>query len=166
MEITMRIDRWISGTAVRKRSGLALMVVAVLFVTGAWAAAPADKTYASPEDAVNALVAALKAHDRAATLAVLGNVGEWISSGDKVADRAVGDRFVAAYDAKHAITRDGDTAKLVIGNDDFPFAFPIVKTGERWRFDTEAGKDELLARRIGENELDPGEVREGSGERG
>jgi len=154
MEITMRIDCWINGIAARKGSRLALMLVAVLIVTGAWAAAPADKTYASPEDAVNALVAALKAHDRAATLAVLGNVGEWISSGDKVADRAVGDRFVAAYDAKHAITRDGDTAKLVIGNDDFPFAFPIVKTGERWRFDTEAGKDELLARRIGENELD------------
>ncbi len=78
----------------------------------------------------------------------------WISSGDKVADRATGDRFVAAYEAKHAIAREGDTAKLVIGNDDFPFAFPIVKTGDRWHFDTEAGKDELLARRIGANELD------------
>lgn len=150
----MRVDRWINVTAVRGWSRLALMLVAVLIATGAWAAAPADKTYASPEDAVNALVAALKANDRAATIAVLGNVGEWISSGDKVADRAVADRFVAAYDAKHAITRDGDTAKLVVGNDDFPFAFPIVKTGERWHFDTDAGKDELLARRIGENELD------------
>src|SRR4030095_1553551 len=154
MEITMRIDRWIKGTAVRKGSRLALMLVAVLIVTGAWGAAPADKTYASPEDAVNALVAALKAHDRAATLAVLGNVGEWISSGDKVADRAVGERFVAAYDAKHAITRDGDTAKLVIGNDDFPFAFPIVKTGGGRRFIHAAEKETLLPRRIGENELD------------
>ena len=108
----------------------------------------------SPEDAATALVQAVKAHDRAATLAVLGNVGDWISSGDKVADRATGERFVAAYDAKHTITREGDSAKLVIGNDDFPFAFPIVKNGERWHFDTAAGKDELLARRIGENELD------------
>jgi len=154
-EITMRADRWNKGTAVRDwtRHALLLLVTALL-ATGVRAAAPADHTYASPEDAVNALVQAVKAHDRAATLAVLGNVGEWISSGDKVADRATGDRFVAAYEAKHAITRDGDTAKLVIGNDDFPFAFPIVKSGERWHFDTEAGKDELLARRIGENELD------------
>ena len=75
-------------------------------------------------------------------------------SGDAVADRATRDRFVAAYDAKHAIVRDGDNATLTIGDDDYPFAFPIVKSGERWRFDTGAGKDELLARRIGRNELD------------
>ncbi len=151
----MRADRGNKGTAVRDWARHALLLLATaLLATGVRAAAPADNTYASPEDAVNALVQAVKVHDRAATLAVLGNVGEWISSGDKVADRATGDRFVAAYETKHAITREGDTAKLVIGNDDFPFAFPIVKSGERWHFDTEAGKDELLARRIGENELD------------
>ena len=151
----MRVDRWNKSTAARNCAHVALvLLMTVMIATGARAAAPGDNTYASPEDAVNALVQALKAHDRAATLAVLGNVGEWISSGDKVADRATGDRFVAAYETKHAITREGDIAKLVIGNDDFPFAFPIVKTGERWHFDTEAGKDEMLARRIGENELD------------
>jgi hypothetical protein len=154
-EITMRADCWNRGAVLRDWAHLALvLLMTVMVATGARAAAPGDNTYASPEDAVNALVQALKAHDRAATLAVLGNVGEWISSGDKVADRATGDRFVAAYEAKHSITREGDTAKLVIGNDDFPFAFPIVKTGERWHFDTEAGKDEMLARRIGANELD------------
>ena len=151
----MRADRCNKSTAARNSAYLALaLLMTVMVATGVRAAAPGDNTYASPEDAVNALVQAVKVHDRAATIAVLGNVGEWISSGDKVADRATGDRFVAAYEAKHAITREGDTAKLVIGNDDFPFAFPIVKTGERWHFDTEAGKDELLARRIGENELD------------
>jgi hypothetical protein len=62
--------------------------------------------------------------------------------------------FVAAYETKHAIQRDGDKATLVVGSDDYPFAFPIVKSGEKWRFDTAAGKDELLARRIGQNELD------------
>ena len=151
----MRADRCNKSKAAGNFAYLALvLLMTVMVAAGTRAAAPGDNTYASPEDAVNALVQAVKAHDRAATLAVLGNVGEWISSGDKVADRATGDRFVAAYEAKHAITRDGDTAKLVIGNDDFPFAFPIVKTGERWHFDTEAGKDELLARRIGLNELD------------
>jgi len=148
----MRADRWNKSTVVRHWAYFAFALL-MMVATGARAAS-GDNTYASPEDAVNALVKAVKEHDRAATLAVLGNAAEWVSSGDKVADRAMGDRFVAAYDAKHAITREGDTAKLVIGNDDFPFAFPIVKTGERWHFDTEAGKDELLARRIGENELD------------
>jgi len=151
----MRADRCNKSKAAGNFAYLALvLLMTVMVAAGTRAAAPGDNTYASPEDAVNALVQAVKVHDRAATIAVLGNVGEWISSGDKVADRATGDRFVAAYEAKHAITREGDTAKLVIGNDDFPFAFPIVKTGERWHFDTEAGKDELLARRIGLNELD------------
>jgi len=71
-----------------------------------------------------------------------------------VADRARADRFAATYDEKHAIVRDGDSrASLTLGSDDFPFAFPLVKTGERWRFDTTAGVDELNARRVGENEL-------------
>ena len=52
------------------------------------------------------------------------------------------------------ITRDGDKASLLIGDDGFPFAFPLVKTGGRWHFDTAAGKHELLLRRIGGNELD------------
>ena len=133
---------------------LAVLVLAALLAMPAHAAVPAPKTFASPEDAVGALVEAVKAHDRARILAVLGGVSEWISSGDAVADRAAGDRFVTSYEAKHAITRDGDKATLVIGDDDFPFAFPLVKSGDGWHFDTEAGKDELLTRRIGGNELD------------
>jgi hypothetical protein len=133
---------------------LLALILTAFVATGARAAAPAaQKSFASPEEAATALVQAVKAHDRAAILAVVGNAGEWISSGDAVADRATGDRFVAAYEAKHAITRDGDAAHLIVGADDFPFAFPIVRVGERWKFDTDAGKDELLARRIGENEL-------------
>ena len=153
MEIMMRVDRRKEG--VRAREWLLLVLISTALVaTGAWAAAPPQKTFASPEDAASALAQAVKAHDRAAMLAVLGNAGDWISSGDAVADSASKDRFVAAYEAKHAITRDGDTARLTIGDDDFPFAFPIVKSGERWRFDTAAGKEELLARRVGQNELD------------
>jgi hypothetical protein len=58
---------------------------------------------------------------------VLGNAGEWMSSGDVTADRAATERFVTAYEAKHAIARDGARATLTIGDDSFPFAFPIVK---------------------------------------
>ena len=155
MENAMRADRWNDAPRVRGWAWVSMLFVAALSIaTGAWAAAPVQKTYASPEDAAAALVQAVKVHNRADVLAVLGNAAEWISSGDAVADRAAGDRFVAAYEAKHAITRDGDRANLTIGADDFPFAFPIVKSGERWRFDTAAGKDEMLARRIGQNELD------------
>jgi hypothetical protein len=121
-------------------------------------ASAAQKTFGSPENAASTLVEAVKNRDRAATISVLGNAGEWLSSGDPAADRAAAERFVAAYETKHAIAGDSDTLTLTIGEDGFPFAFPIVKSGERWRFDTAAGKEELLARRIGANELDSIEV--------
>jgi DUF2950 family protein len=154
MEITMRVNRWNPRVRTGKWIDLLLALAAMMFVATAGAAAPAQTTYATPESAADALVQAVKRHDRNAILAVLGDVSDWISSGDKVADRAAGDGFVAAYEKKHAIQRDGDTARLVVGDDENAFAFPIVKSGDKWRFDTAAGKDELLARRIGENELD------------
>jgi hypothetical protein len=61
---------------------------------------------------------------------------------------------VAEYEAKHVIAADGNKATLLLGDDGFPFAFPLVRNGDRWRFDTAAGKEELLERRIGGNELD------------
>ena len=137
------------ATMKSRRNWLAVGLVLLLPV-GAFAA---DKTFATPEDAVSALVAAVKAQDRKAIQAVLGTSDASIESGDPVADKASGQRFVESYDAKHAVVRDGDIAKLLVGANDFPFAFPIVKAGDRWRFDTAAGKTELLARRIGANEL-------------
>ena len=168
----MRANRWNPRSRRGKWMALLLALAATLFVAtsagaadagaasgaqktgGAQKAGGAQKTFASPEAAVEALVQAVKAHDRKAVLAVLGSASaDWITSGDAVADHAAGERFVAAYEAKHAIKADGDTAHLSVGDDDFPFAFPLVKTGDAWRFDTAAGKDELLARRIGQNEL-------------
>jgi len=151
MEITMRCN---TGMGMRGAVwALCAFFVTLLAATAALAAAPAQKSFATPEDAANALVQAVKSRDRAATLAVLGNAGDWISSGDAAADRAAVERFVAAYETKHAIVRDGEKATLTLGDDDFPFAFPLVESGGKWRFDTEAGKEELLARRIGRNEL-------------
>jgi hypothetical protein len=115
------------------------LLVGAFVAPEAWAAAAPQKTFASPEDATSALVQAVNSRDRTATLAVLGDAGEWMSSGDATADRAAAARFVAAYEAKHSIARDGDKATLTIGEDGFPFAFPIIKRGERWRFDTAAG---------------------------
>ena len=141
-------------TAWRKPAQWLLAVlVGALAATGAYAAAPAQKSFATPDDAVNALVQAVKARDRNAMLAALGNAREWLSSGDATADQATAMRFLTAYEEKHAIVRDGDRATLLIGSEDFPFAFPLAKSKDRWRFDTASGKEELLARRIGGNEL-------------
>ena len=131
-----------------------IALLLVTFTVSASAATPAQQTFATPEDAATALVQAAKSGDTAAIRTVLGNAPGSLSSGDAVADRALRESFVTAYEAKHAVAKEGDVAKLTIGNDDFPFAFPIVKSGDRWRFDTDAGKTELLARRIGENEID------------
>ena len=87
-------------------------------------------------------------------LAVLGEGGKGlVSSGDAVADRRVRERFVAAYDEKHRFEAGGGKVVLVVGPDDFPLAIPIVPDGPSWRFDTAAGKEEILNRRIGQNEL-------------
>ena len=126
--------------------------------TSAAAAAPAQKSFATPEDAVNALVQAVKRQDRNAVLAALGDASEWLSSGDVAADRETVERFLSAFDEKHTIVRDGDKSTLMIGSDAFPFAFHLVRSGDAWRFDTASGKEELLARRIGRNELSAIEV--------
>ena len=108
-----------------------------------------------PEAAVDALVGAAKSGDTKAILAVLGPDGQAIvSSGDPVADSNTREKFVAAYDAKHAIELEGDgTQTLIIGDDDWPFPIPLVNKAGEWQFDTGAGLDEILRRRVGRNEL-------------
>jgi hypothetical protein len=115
----------------------------------------AQEQFNTPEEAVGALVSAAKAADAEAILAVLGPDGqEIISSGDPVADNNTREQFVAAYDAKHAIEFEGNgTQTLIIGDDDWPFPIPLTNNAGKWQFDTKAGLDEILSRRIGRNEL-------------
>src|SRR5262245_14703101 len=117
------------------------------------AAAPDGKAFATPEEAVTAFIASLETHDHTAQLAVLGSAAKpLIDSGD-AADRYGAERFVESYKAAHEIQRQSDTrAQLVTGADDFPFPIPLVKDAAGWRFDTAAGQEEVLARRIGRNE--------------
>lgn len=114
-----------------------------------------QRTFASPQEALTALVDALKAGDRQELLAILGPEGkEIISSGDEVSDRADRDRFLAACDNKADLVPQGnDRVEVILGNDNWPFPIPIVKGQESWFFDTVAGKEEILNRRIGRNEL-------------
>jgi hypothetical protein len=117
-------------------------------------ATSSPQQFASPDAAASALVAALKQHDRAALLVVLGSDAEaLVESGDPVADRVASERFVAGYEEAHAIQESSaGKSELVIGKDDWPFPIPIVKEGAGWRFDTAAGREEVLNRRIGRNE--------------
>jgi hypothetical protein len=100
-------------------------------------------------------VKAARSGDRKAILTVLGPDGaDIVSSGDAVADKATREEFVAAYDAKHQVTMEGDDkATLIVGNEDFPLPIPLVRKDGSWRFDTAAGREEILYRRIGRNEL-------------
>lgn len=119
-------------------------------------AAIAQQAFKTPDEAASALASAAKAGDMKALATVLGPDGDDIvSSGDEVADAATREKFVAAYDARHRIAMEGDDkAIMVIGPDDFPVPIPLVRKGGEWRFDTAAGREEILFRRIGKNELD------------
>ena len=114
-----------------------------------------QQTFQSPEQAAESLAAALRAGDQKALVALLGPGSEdVISSGDAVDDDNVRKAFLLAYDLKHSVqTKDGKTATLLIGQDDYPFSIPIARKGDTWNFDVAAGREELLARRIGRNEL-------------
>jgi hypothetical protein len=132
-------------------------LIAALLVAASASAAFAQQDYKSPQDAVDALVATARSGDMKGALEVLGKDGEdIISSGDKVSDDAVRARFVASYDKKHQITMSGDTkAVLVIGDNDYPFPIPLERNKNgTWSFDTDEGRNEILYRRIGHNELD------------
>jgi hypothetical protein len=117
---------------------------------------PSPRVFVSPDDASNALQAAVKSGDQNALLAIFGpNSKEIISSGDAVQDKNVADAFAAGYAVMHRWRKMPDDGQiLLIGADNFPFPIPLKKnTGGQWFFDTAAGKDEILNRRIGRNEL-------------
>jgi hypothetical protein len=111
--------------------------------------------FPSPEEAVRAFATALHADDAKAVTAIMGPGGEdIISSGDEVADKQRYHKFLALYDQKHVLTTDApDRRTLVVGDADWPFPVPIVKEGNSWHLDAAAGREEILNRRIGENEL-------------
>ncbi|MEK7221295.1 MAG: DUF2950 domain-containing protein [candidate division NC10 bacterium] len=140
---------------------LAIAIVATLLMGAAgsreaFAASPHQRTFASPGEAVQVLVEAVKAGDMEALASILGPEGrDLISSGDAVADKQGRERFVRSYEESNTLQRPTETkAVLVIGKDEWPLPIPVVKEGDAWRFDTAVGKEEILSRRIGRNELD------------
>jgi hypothetical protein len=111
--------------------------------------------FGSPEQAVAALVDALRSNNRKLMRDTLGHEADrYIQVRDATTDNEDRIKFLAAYDEQFRIElKNGTLATLHIGKDDWPLPFPIVKSGERWHFDTKAGEQEWLDRRIGANEL-------------
>jgi len=138
-------------------AGIFLLLSAIASVHDASAS---QTTFATLDQAVNALVTAAEAGSMSDLLRIFGPDGKpLLSSGDAVADRQALDRFVALYDESNRITTEGaDRATLVIGKDEWPFPIPLVRNAGNWHFDTAAGKEEILNRRIGHNELSVLEV--------
>ena len=124
-------------------------------VTGAQARGSLQQTFATSEAAVHALVAAARSSDTKRIGQILGpGSGKLIRSGDPVADERARARFLETYDRHSRIEQDGEArATLLIGENDWPFPFPLVKRGEGWSFDVKSGADEVINRRVGRNEL-------------
>ena len=113
-----------------------------------------QKTFSSPEDAANALVAAAQANDPKALLEILGPDGEEIiSSGDSTQDAENYARFSKKYEEMHRFVKEPGGYMLYIGAENWPYPIPLVNKGNLWFFDTGAGKMEILYRRIGRNEM-------------
>jgi hypothetical protein len=116
---------------------------------------PGQRTFASPEDAGRAFFSATQAQDEQALLSILGPAGKTIiSSGDATEDLDSRVNFVHKYQEMHRFaTEPNGTITLIVGAENWPLPFPLVNDHGSWYFDTPAGKDEVLFRRIGRNEL-------------
>jgi hypothetical protein len=138
------------------RTKLYLTVFSLALLLAAGPASAADqKTFATPDEAVQALVKASEDGSQEEMLAVFGEDGkDLVYSGDTVQDKARMRRFAKAYNTKHElVAKDDHTRILQVGRHDWPMPIPIVNDGGKWRFDPAAGREELLFRRIGRNEL-------------
>jgi Protein of unknown function (DUF2950) len=133
----------------------ALVAIGIILSTAVHAAQPTQQSYATAEEAASALATAARTHDLAALASVLGpDSSKLLSSGDRYADKERESRFAAAYDQKHALVQQAEgRMQLDVGNDDWPMPIPIVQKDGRWLFDTKAGAQEIIDRRIGRNEL-------------
>jgi hypothetical protein len=130
------------------------LLLMLLLVLPLAATAAEQKSFATPDEAVDALFAALKADDDAALLAIFGDKHKsLVVTPDRAANSATRAEAVVAIQTYRLLEEQGkDRRVLLIGDQAWPFPIPLLKTGERWRFATEEGENELFNRRIGANE--------------
>jgi len=137
------------------RSTLLVPISAALLATICCRSAPSQRTFATPEDAVRTLADTVKKGNVDEVVTIFGPDGrELIDTSDPTTARRNQHVFSIALKERWQLIDDGPNRKaLIVGNEDWPFPVPLVKDGNNWRFDTAAGKEEVIARRIGRNEL-------------
>lgn len=147
-------------SAFRPSRGMAFIVafLVTMAVVFAWSmpllGAPSQRLFNSPEDALKTLVEAVQAEDKAVLDQMFGPSGKDLRSGDKVQDAAEFKEFAKHLAEKTDLVKENDSKVILhVGNENWPYPIPIVKYNDQWFFDTEAGKEEILNRRIGEDEL-------------
>jgi hypothetical protein len=152
----------VENFAVKRTYGFACSVLALFlfglpllvgFAKSSFAQDAQPKTFSSPWEATNALFAAAKKEDEPALEAILGAGKDVTSSSDEEVDKLEREQFSRKYQEMHRLVREpsGSTV-LYIGAENWPFPIPLVSKNGAWYFDSEAGKQEILYRRIGENE--------------
>lgn len=150
-KLNLNTSRWTNfpGLAV-----LVILLVAFLPLRS-MAQQHGQKTFSSPEEASNALMAATQDNDEKTMIEILGqDARQIVSSGDEVEDTTSRANFVQKYKEMHRLVRESaEIAVLYIGGENWPTPIPLVNKGRLWYFDTEAGKQEILFRRIGRNEM-------------
>jgi Protein of unknown function (DUF2950) len=145
----------IRSQRVRLLSKITLLAGAAMLILALSSLAQAQQRFKTPEEAVETLVKAARSGDSKSVVSILGpGSEELVSSGDPVEDAEVRKEYLAAYDAGHRIVAEsGKPSVLVIGPNDWPFPIPMVQRDGQWIFDVAAGREEVLARRIGRNEF-------------
>jgi hypothetical protein len=139
-----------------RKIAILVLVLTVFVISNAvhgFAQQQPQRTFSSAEEATRALFLAVQSQDEAALSDVLGAKSELVSTGDDLQDKLEREQFVQKYQEMHRLVREPDkTTVLYVGAENRPFPIPLVSTNGVWRFDSEAGSNEVLCRRIGENE--------------
>jgi Protein of unknown function (DUF2950) len=137
-----------------KLAGAAILL-AVCFPTGSMAQQRGQKTFSSAEEASKALIAAAASNDETALIEILGpDAKQIVSSGDETEDTENRANIVKKYNEMHRLVREPDgMTTIYIGAENWPMPIPLANKGNVWFFDTEAGKKEILYRRVGRNEM-------------
>jgi len=150
-ELNLNRSRW---TNLPNLAVLVILLVAFLPIRS-MAQQHGQKTFSSPEEASNALMAATQDNDEKTMIEILGqDARQIVSSGDEVEDTTSRANFVQKYKEMHRLVRESaEIAVLYIGGENWPTPIPLMNKGKLWYFDTEAGKQEILFRRVGRNEM-------------
>jgi hypothetical protein len=158
-EKTMLLSLYRGKTQFMRSMFCTVIIAAILLLTltcnQSQASKPKQETFATPQKAVKALVDAMKAGNDSRIQVILGSADKKLFfSGDDTIGRPAGQEFVKVYEEKNTLEPVAKNKMILhVGKDNWSWPIPIVKEGQKWHFDTKEGRREILARRIGENEL-------------